>query len=307
MRSLEVDAGGTPLHVATWDGDGPPMLLVHGLGGSHMNWCAVAPRLAERHRVWALDLPGFGRSRPLAGRTTVRELQAATVRCLEALADEPVILVGNSMGGMISMLVAERHPEKVAALVLVDAAMPAPWRDPVDPAILGLAAAYGIPGIGPGSVATLRRRVSAEDLVRGALTLCTAEFDRVDPEIVRRHVELEEEIRDTPGRDRAFTGAARSIIGWVTRTRRVRPIMERISSPTLVVHGDRDRLVRVSAAHAARTLRPDWDVRILPNIGHLPMIEDPDGFIEILESWLLTDEVVGVQLVGRSPLAVDLA
>ena len=56
-----------PVYVADFGGDGPVMLLVHGLGGAHLNWMAVAPQLAAHHRVYALDLPGFGRS-PLAGR-----------------------------------------------------------------------------------------------------------------------------------------------------------------------------------------------------------------------------------------------
>src|SRR5207302_6799085 len=66
MRSFALDAGG-PLHLADFGGSGPTLLLVHGLGGSHLNWMLVGDRLAQHHRVLAVDLPGFGRS-PRAGR-----------------------------------------------------------------------------------------------------------------------------------------------------------------------------------------------------------------------------------------------
>src|SRR4029077_10523630 len=66
MQSSMLDIDG-PIYVADYGGEGPVMLLVHGLGGAHLNWMAVAPGLAVPRHVYALDLPGFGRS-PLAGR-----------------------------------------------------------------------------------------------------------------------------------------------------------------------------------------------------------------------------------------------
>src|SRR5712692_7938224 len=98
MRSRTVDLDG-PLHFADFGGSGPTMVLVHGLGGSHVNWMAVGPALAARARVLAPDLAGFGRT-PLAGRSAhLRANQGLLDRFLDAVADGPAVLVGNSMGG----------------------------------------------------------------------------------------------------------------------------------------------------------------------------------------------------------------
>src|SRR5580704_3309439 len=123
MQPSMLDIDG-PIYVADYGGDGPVMLLVHGLGGAHLNWMSVAPQLAAGHHVYALDLPGFGRS-PLAGR---RSTIAANVdllsRAITHLSRGPVVLMGNSMGGLLAIGVSARRPSLVDLLVLVDPAVP---------------------------------------------------------------------------------------------------------------------------------------------------------------------------------------
>src|SRR5438105_12468165 len=132
MRSRTVDLDG-PVHFADFGGSGPTMILVHGLGGSHANWAAVGPGLAARARVVAPDLAGFGRT-PLGDRAaTVQTNRRILDRFVDAVADGPVILIGNSMGGLIAMMEAARRPGKVAALVLVGPAQPRPSRTLIDP------------------------------------------------------------------------------------------------------------------------------------------------------------------------------
>ncbi|MGH2725225.1 MAG: alpha/beta fold hydrolase [Actinomycetota bacterium] len=82
------------------------MVLMHGLGGSHLNWMRLGPRLAERARVYAPDMAGFGRTPPAARSTSVWANQRLLDRFLEVVTGAPAILVGNSMGGMISILEA---------------------------------------------------------------------------------------------------------------------------------------------------------------------------------------------------------
>ncbi len=104
----------------------PPMVLVHGLGGSHLNWVQVAPALAAERRVLAVDLAGFGLT-PAAGRSaTVHANADLLYRFVRDVAGSPAVLVGNSMGGLISILLAQARPDTVAGLVLVDAPMPVP-------------------------------------------------------------------------------------------------------------------------------------------------------------------------------------
>ena len=107
-------------------------LYVHGLGGASTNWTDLAALLAVRFDGWALDLPGFGRSRPpLRGRYSIRGHVAAVIDVLEHIvqlpgdaAGEPVHLLGNSLGGLVSLLVASRRPDLVASLTLISPAMP---------------------------------------------------------------------------------------------------------------------------------------------------------------------------------------
>ena len=104
--------------------DGPLLVCVHGLGGSLLNWAALAPLLTPTCRVLALDLAGFGRTQGGADPTSVEANQHLLHRFLTEVAGTPAILVGNSMGGLIAAMQASAHPETVAGLVLVDPALP---------------------------------------------------------------------------------------------------------------------------------------------------------------------------------------
>ena len=117
MRREEVNLGG-PLVLGDYGGDGPAMLMIHGIGGAKINWMLLAPLLAQRFHVRALDLPGFGET-PLAGRRAGLDAQRDLVsRCIDEVVGAPVVLVGHSMGGLIAMMVASRRPELVDRLVL---------------------------------------------------------------------------------------------------------------------------------------------------------------------------------------------
>src|SRR5437879_4560738 len=105
MRSRTIDLDG-PVHYADFGGTGPTLVLVHGLGGSHVNWLAVAPVLARRARVLAVDLAGFGRT-PLGERSAdVHTNRVLLDRFLDAVAAGSAVLVGNSMGGLLAMMEA---------------------------------------------------------------------------------------------------------------------------------------------------------------------------------------------------------
>ena len=115
--------------------DGPAIICVHGLGGSAVNWTAVAPLLTGTCRVLAPDLAGHGLTQSLGRGTDVASNRALLHRFVMSVTGGPVILMGNSMGGMISLLEASAAPAAVAGLVLVDPALPfVPARpDPSSP------------------------------------------------------------------------------------------------------------------------------------------------------------------------------
>lgn len=285
MESKTIDLGG-PVHYADFGGDGPSMVLVHGLGGSCLNWYAVAPALAEHARIWAVDLAGFGRTAPDGRRADVRANRALLDRFVDAKAGGRAILVGNSMGGMISLMQAALRPGGVDGLVLVDPAMPHANGARPDPLVVAAFAAYAIPGVGERFIARRARKLGPEGLVRETMRLCNADASRIAPEIVEAHIALARERASLPWPSAAFLQAARSLIGVAASRRRYLEMVSAVRSPTLLVHGARDRLVPLAAARAVAQRRPDWTFEIIDDAGHTPQLETPGRFVATVTRWM---------------------
>ncbi len=125
-------------HDVAWReaGDGVPVLLLHGLGGSRIAWEPQLAGLGESFRVAAWDMPGYGESAPLAGETTFDALAAAVGRWADTMDVESFHLCGISMGGMIAQYAAAAHPERIRSLTLLstspkfglDGTDPDQWR-----------------------------------------------------------------------------------------------------------------------------------------------------------------------------------
>ena len=161
------------LHVRETPGpDGTPAVYVHGLGGSSLNWTDLAAQLGTRAAGTAVDLPGFGRTRPPAGFDFTPAAHADALLCFLAGRNEPVHLLGNSLGGAIALSVAARRPELVRTLTLVSPAMPDRRPDPRRMADIRLALAL-VPGrIGErarAGLAAVAPRARAEQVVPGLL------------------------------------------------------------------------------------------------------------------------------------------
>jgi pimeloyl-ACP methyl ester carboxylesterase len=287
-KSRTVDIGGL-VHYVDYGGPdgGPAVVLVHGLGGSHLNWDLFAPLLTSHARVWAIDLPGFGRSEP-GGRTTSVQANVAVLhRFLTEVIGQPVVLVGNSMGGMISLLAAGERPDAVTGLVLLDPAVPGPRRalDPLVAVTFGL---YALPFVGERFLWWRRTRQSALARVREMLHLCGVDPDDLPPEIIERSVTLLEERQDIEGMDRAFLAAARSLLKLLVDPRRYRKAMASIEDPVLLVHGDRDRLVAVAAARDIARRHPGWRYLELADVGHVPQLQVPERLAPEVLDWMRT-------------------
>src|SRR2546423_1166986 len=128
-------------------GDATPIVFVHGLGGSHLNWCQIGPALAAGRRAVALDLHGFGLTPGTKADSTVQRNTKLLDQFLRQVVGAPVILAGNSMGGLISILQTSAAPELVRGLVLVDPALPVPLRTP-DKQVGSQFLIYSLPGVG---------------------------------------------------------------------------------------------------------------------------------------------------------------
>ena len=279
-----LDIGG-PLHVLRFGVDGPPMVLVHGLGSSHAHWLGVTKRLARTHRVCVPDLPGFGRS-PLAGRDTgLRANAALLLRLVESL-DPPVVLVGNSMGALLSMFVAGERPDLVSALVLVAPPAPGPWPAVADVRLAALFASYSLPVVGELTRGLWVRLNGPVGMVRSIFETTVSKPDRI-PDIVRHAAVTLAHERWTHDDDvHAFLRAYRSTSRYLLDGRRYDAMVRGIGAPTLVVQGARDQLVPPTLVRRLEELRPDWRFARLEGVGHMPHVEDARGFVRIVEDFL---------------------
>ena len=289
MRERWVDCDGRWVHTVDWEPDAPradrpPLLLVHGLGGSTVSWEPVAGDLATRleTRVGALDLPGFGRTRTDA-RPAVFEQHG---KLLEALLTErgPAVIVGNSMGGSLGVALAARRPDLVAGLVLVNAAFPRPRGNAEQLARTARFAALMIPRATAPLVRARANALGPEGLVDTTLAFVLEHPENLDPEVRRRLISAAEERRAYPEMPAAYAQSGGSLFRYLTR--RMRTDMAAVRAPTLVLHGKRDRLVPVAFARAAAHRRPDWSFVELDDCGHAPQLEQPAHFVDLVSQWL---------------------
>jgi pimeloyl-ACP methyl ester carboxylesterase len=278
-----------PVHYREWPGpvDGPTFVCVHGLGGSLLNWAGVAPDLAGRGRVMALDLAGFGLTPPEGRSTHVGANRRLLDGFLDVL-DLPPVVLGNSMGGMVSLIQAAHAPTTVSALVLVDAPLPrtrriapqyAPW-------VVAMFALYSSRHAGPWFVTKKARRLGAEGLVRQTFEICAADPSAIDPALVEAHVELARTHMAHPYAAEAYLKAARSIFRAQASPDRYRRLARAVTRPALVIHGPKDRLVPFETAQDAAREHLNWDLVALPDLGHIPQMEAPSRWLDAVESWL---------------------
>ena len=276
-----------PVHWADFGGppDGPLLVGVHGLGGSHLNWAAVAPRLVGRNRLIAIDLLGHGRT-PTAGRTPDIDGHVALLDAfLAEVADRPVVLVGNSMGALVSALEAADAPDRVSGLVLIDPALPMARPGLIHPRVLTNFVLCAVPGVGERYLSARRKRTTAEQTVMRVLGTTCVDPSRVPPEVVEAHIRLTEEVDRQLG-DGAYLTSARSLSWLMARPGATLTRIARVQAPVLHLHGERDVLIPLAAARRMAEGRTDWRLEVARDIGHAPMLEAPVWTGLRIQEWL---------------------
>jgi pimeloyl-ACP methyl ester carboxylesterase len=251
-------------------------VYVHGLGGSSTNWTDLSTQLAGYADGYSPDLPGFGRSEPVEGYDYSMVSHARTmIDYIESLGRGPVHLVGNSMGGTVSLIVAVIRPDLVRTLTLVSPAVPdlRPSLRRVSDPRLPLTV---LPFIGPSmqrKLDALGARVRTEQVMR----LCFA-----DPAVVPEHrivesMEEAAELGGLPWVNSALNGSTLSLFRiWITSgARSLWRLAPRVKAPSLVVWGADDRLISVRRAPRTARLLPRGRLLILPRTGHIAQMERP--------------------------------
>jgi len=282
---------GTPVHVlrAAGASAGPTQLLVHGLGGAAVNWLDVIGPLSERGPVLVPDLPGFGRSQPPRARASRIEQNLAFLQALlRTTGGTRVEVHGNSMGGMLATLLAAELPEFVSRLVLVDPALPGPTSRlrELDPETLRLFAPFVVPALGERRLTAWYEASTAEELVAENERFVHGDPSRVRPALREVHVDNAAYGKRHPWRLESYAAAANSVVRLLLGRRQLDDALDRVTAPSLLVWGDRDRLVGRPVIERALTRRPDLELIELPGVGHAPMMEDPAGYLAAVMGWL---------------------
>lgn len=255
-----------PLDLAAAEfGAGPPVLVLHGLFGSGLNWRSIAQRLAERRRVFTLDLRNHGAS-PWADRMGYAEM-AEDVRAFAARRGlGPVALIGHSMGGKVAMTLALASPEAVERLVVVDIA---PVVNP--PTLLAYVRAMRALDL-----SRLRRRAEADPLLAGTIA---------NP--AERAFLLQNLVAGPDGSLRwrlnlaAIERSMPEIVGWPEP-----PAGAAYRGPTLFVAGGRSDYVRAEHRPAITLLFPKARIATIPEAGHWVHAERPEAFLATVVPFL---------------------
>lgn len=271
------------LHYVDHGGAGEPILLIHGLGGSHVNWDAVAPGLSALGHVVAIDLPGFGTNEPDEHQPEVSVFAERVAEFVSEHFGRPATLIGNSMGGLVSMLTAIRFPEQVTSLVLASPALPP--RSIRFHWVTAQLLIRTAPGLGELITKQAYDRYSMEELTDLAYANLCADPSVVPEDMWHRSVVLANWRKEKRWATYAFSTASASILRELTPAR-YRRHLESVTVPTLLIHGDHDQVVQPASAVWAAGVRPDWRFEMLRGVGHLPMIERPSEFVGLVADFM---------------------
>jgi pimeloyl-ACP methyl ester carboxylesterase len=285
-ESKWIDIDG-PVHYVDYGGPAgaPTMVLVHGLMGAHANWLALAPHLTDEYRVIALDLVGHGLTKRAGRRTDVRTNQQVLHRFLTDVVAEPAVLVGNSMGGLISILQAAEKPETVHGLILVAPALPAILTEIPSPTVVLNYLPLAVPGLGTALLSAQHRASNAEDLIRSLLDMVTADPARVSEDVIREHIELAEVRLKISGTPAGYQAAAQSTILMMLQVRDYAATIRSIEAPVLLIQGEQDKVLSPTGARKVAAKNPQWDFESLPDVGHAPMLEVPEQLADSITAW----------------------
>jgi pimeloyl-ACP methyl ester carboxylesterase len=253
-----------------------PAVYVHGLGGSSQNFTDLAALLADRFDGQAVDLPGFGYSDP-SRSYSIRAFASRIIAFLEHEDRGPVHLVGNSLGGAISVRVAALRPDLVRTLTLISPAMPFldPRRTAQGP-VLPLLALPRADRLFAWGMA----RMSVEEMAEQVLAACFGDTSRVSEQ---RRAEATEEIKlryTVAHYPKAYLGTLRGLVSSFLRAYLPGSdsqwrLAARITAPTLVIGGLGDKLVDPRVPVTVARAIPDSRLLILPGVGHVAQMEVP--------------------------------
>ena len=255
-------------------GQGPPIILLHGFGGCAYSWRFLAPALAADHRVYTIDLKGFGLSdKPEDGNYSVRDQADMVTAFIRSQDLHDLVMIGHSMGGAVTLMtylqVRQDQPERIKRLVLIDSAgypQKLPW-------FVWLAQAPGLAAVG-GKLVPARL---AADLV---LKKCYYDDDKITEEQIDTYAYY----GSLPGAREAVVQTAKQIMPADVDALIAQ--YKTISVPVLIIWGEEDEVVPLAVGKKFKRDIPDSQLVILPKCGHMPPEEEPGETTRLVQEFL---------------------
>lgn len=240
-------------------GKGPVVILLHGFPFNQTLWDDYAEKLSAMFRVFTLDLPGFGNSKPLKEPFSIDDISRKVISWIQEKGLRNVVLVGHSMGGYVSLAIAEKAPEILAALVLFHST------------------AY------PDSKEKKESRNKAMAFIaKNGATAFTSSF--ITPLFANpQHPDIEKV------RSIAMQSTAETLTGYI-RAMRNRPdrqeVLKNFPKKILFLAGEKDAGIPIDTIHRQAGLCTDASVAVLPDTGHMSMFENREQSLQILKDFV---------------------
>jgi pimeloyl-ACP methyl ester carboxylesterase len=241
----------------TKTGQGPAVLIVHGIGGHKEDWAGLAQTLAPKHTVYAVDMLGFGGSSKTGDQITIDEQAAALVALMDEQGVKTADVVGNSVGGWVAATLAAGHPDRVRKLVLVDAA--------------GFKAMFeGQPPVDfyPQDVAAMSKLLS---------------YVRYAPET---HNDAYAETALEASKATGDAQAAAAVGKGMFVSARLEDVADKVAAPTLVIWGAEDKLFPPPVADLVSAHVKGSHKVLIPNASHFPQLDNPELFNRTVAEFL---------------------
>ena len=257
----------------------PIIILIHGLGDEADTWRHVFLPLSEKYHTIALDLPGFGRSAQPDRNYSPKFFVESILGLMDHLNIQKAILMGNSLGGMLSHEIAIKNPARVQGLILVSGTLlhhepPGDWRFRL----------MQLPFLGEWLYNRLRKDPDA------AYDSLRSFYDNLEKLPKSDRDFLFQRVNKRVWSDkqrRAYFSSLRNMTSWIKMLQANLPgKLASLETPTLIIRGEHDLLFLENNALGVKEVQPNAEMETINNVGHLPHQEEPSKFVDIVLTWL---------------------
>lgn len=258
-----------------------PLILLHGFGASIGHWRQNLGVFSQYHPVYALDMLGFGASEKAVARYNISLWVEQVYDFWRCFIQQPVVLVGNSIGSLVAMAAAAKHPEMVEGVVMMSLPDPTLEEEMIPPKLRSLVANIKSLILSPLLLKTFFYWVRHPQRVKSWAAIAYANPDAITDELV--------EILAGPAQDRGSVQAFCAILKAMTTSGfgpSVKSLLLELKIPMLLIWGGKDRMIPKALAQQFGKYNPNLQVIELENAGHCPHDECPEQVNPIILEWI---------------------